>query len=292
MTVRHVVVIGAARSGTKMLRDTLATAAGAGVIPYDIGYVWRRGNEGAPDDVIPPGEIDARTRRFIRTFVDRYAHGDPATVIEKTVGNAMRVPAVDAVLPDAVYIHLIRDGVDAIESARRQWTAKADMRYLLAKAKHFPWRLVPTYGLKYVRSQLRRRSSADERVATWGPRYPGIDADLASSDLLVVCARQWKCAVQMATADLSRLGVPVIDVRYEELIARPAAHLGAVIEQAGLMPNGDLDSAAAVIGVDRRGSGRRSLTPPELAVLDGEVGALLSDLGYGRPVPPNTPGRT
>ena len=291
MKVRHVVVIGAARSGTRMLRDTLATAAGAGVIPYDIGYVWRSGNEGAPDDVIPPEEIDARTRRFIRTFVERYADGDPATVIEKTVGNALRVPAVAEVLPDAVYIHLIRDGVDAIESARRQWTAKADMRYLVAKAQHFPWRLIPTYGLKYVRSQLRRRSSADQRVISWGPRYPGIDADLASGDLLTVCARQWKCAVQMATADLSRLGVPVVNIRYEDLVAHPAAQLSAVIDQAGLTPTGDLKSAAAVIGVDRRGCGRRSLTSSELTVLDGEVGALLSDLGYERPVPPRTLGR-
>ena len=40
-----IVLIGAARSGTKILRDALATALGVPQVPYDVGYVWRYGNE-------------------------------------------------------------------------------------------------------------------------------------------------------------------------------------------------------------------------------------------------------
>ncbi len=50
MTGRHVpprriVLIGAARSGTKILRDTLAAATGSGAVPFDIGFVWRIGHD-------------------------------------------------------------------------------------------------------------------------------------------------------------------------------------------------------------------------------------------------------
>ena len=174
---RRVVLIGAARSGTKILRDSLAEAAGAGAVPYDIGYVWRAGALDHPNDALDPASLSPRVRDFIARFVDGYAEGQPPVVIEKSVGNTMRVPFVASVLPNATYVHLIRDGVDVVESTRRQWIAPADYRYLAGKARHFPLRMGPTYGRRYIGSLLRRRVARDGRVANWGPRYPGIDTD-------------------------------------------------------------------------------------------------------------------
>ena len=48
-----VIIIGAARSGTKYLRDVLATAPNAARVPYDINYIWRYGSESHPDDALP-----------------------------------------------------------------------------------------------------------------------------------------------------------------------------------------------------------------------------------------------
>jgi hypothetical protein len=48
-----VFVIGAARSGTKFLRDVIGASPYAAVVPYDVNYVWRGGNEGFPDDALP-----------------------------------------------------------------------------------------------------------------------------------------------------------------------------------------------------------------------------------------------
>ena len=289
MSVHHVVVIGAARSGTKALRDALAVASGSGTVPYDIGYVWRMRNEHAPDDVIDAEDVDGATRRRILTFIDKYARGEPATVIEKTVGNALRVPAVAAVLPDAKFVHLIRDGVDVIESTRRQWTAPIDLRYLAGKSLHVPLRLVPSLGLAYARSRIRRGSGAAKRVSTWGPRYPGLDGDLATTDLLTVCARQWQHSVSRATSDLRRLDLPMVEVRYEQLVEDPAGQLERVIEQSGLPHGGNVDRAAAGLTPERQGVGRQALTPTELAQLDAEVGTLLGELGYDRPTPGGTP---
>lgn len=278
---RHIVVIGAARSGTKIVRDSLAVATGAGAVPYDVGYVWRYGNESVPHDVLDPESATDRVRRFIRRFVDRYARD--GAVIEKTVGNALRVPFVSQVLPDARYIHLIRDGVDVIESTRRQWTEPSDLGYLTRKARHFPARLIPTYGVKYARSLARRRANGDGRVGSWGPRYPGIDADLRQSGLLVVCARQWRLSVSCATDAFETGNLPVHQVRYEELVSQPRHVLAEIADFAELPATSDqLASAAARISAARRGAGRAALQQAEARTIDEEAGSTLTALGYAR----------
>ena len=280
---RRIVVIGAARSGTKILRDSLATATGAGAVPYDIGYVWRSGRPDHQDDVLDPGQLTPRTRKFIANFIDKYAGGS-ATVIEKTVGNTLRVPYVTAVLPDATYVHLIRNGVDVAESIYRQWQEPADYRYLADKVRHVPVPLIPSYGRRYVTSLLRRRVARDGRVATWGPRYPGIDADLRECDLLTVCARQWRESVGRARRDLEGLRVPVIEVRYESLVTDPWREVARVSQFCGLPTSEESHSlVGSAIRPGRTGHGSRALGTAELIRLDEEIGQLLTELGYQRP---------
>jgi hypothetical protein len=46
---RPVIILGAARSGTKYLRDILATAPNAARVTYGINYIRRYGSEDHPD---------------------------------------------------------------------------------------------------------------------------------------------------------------------------------------------------------------------------------------------------
>ena len=285
MLPRRVVVIGAARSGTKVLRDAMARATGAGAVPYDIGYVWRAAEPGRPDDVLDPGRLTPSVQGFIADFVDSYAAGSPPTVIEKTVGNTLRVPYVAAALPGACFVHVVRDGIDVAESTRRQWRAAPDYRYLVAKSRHFPLRLLPGYGRRYVGSLLRRRIAGDGRVGSWGPRYPGIDVDLRDEDLLAVCARQWRESVTRARHDLATTSAIVTEVRYEAMVREPMSELARICASLGLETSSSaLEAATALVQPGLAGRGRRSLTTEELARVDDEVGPLLDELGYRRPL--------
>jgi hypothetical protein len=278
---RHIIIVGAARSGTKILRDVLAEATGVGCVPYDVGFVWRYGNEPVPHDVLDPATVTPRIQRFVRRYVDRYARSGRDVVIEKTVGNSLRVPFVHAVMPDAAFVHLVRDGRDVVESARRQWSAPADHEYLLRKVRHFPLRLVPSYGREYVLAQMSLLGRVPSRAATWGPRYPGIDDDVASSNLLTVCARQWRASVEYASRDLARVSTLVIDVRYEQLVWEPLTTLGDLVDRLGLPASAeDCRRAAAQLEVGRAGSGARSLASHELATISAELGATLDTFGY------------
>ena len=68
-----IIIIGAARSGTKFLRNVLAAAEGVKAVPYDINYVWRYGAEHSPDDVLDPDELTAERVKYIKNTIRRLA---------------------------------------------------------------------------------------------------------------------------------------------------------------------------------------------------------------------------
>lgn len=280
MTPQRIVLVGAARSGTKIVREVLARATDGGRVPYDIGFVWRYRNESVPHDVLDPRTVTRRIRSFIAGYIDDYA-GRHSIVLEKTVGNSLRLPFVHAVLPDATFVHLIRDGVDVAESSRRQWLAPVDRQYLSAKIRHFPLRLVPSYGSKYAASLIRRYVSRDSRVGTWGPRYPGIDQEVRTEDLLTVCGRQWQTSIDYARDALSRIDAPSAELRYEKLINDPESAIAALLSQLGLpVVDEQVRQAVSMIEPGHTGTGSRDLSSAELGQLDRVLGPTLSSLGY------------
>ena len=285
--LRPIVLIGAARSGTKVLRDSLAASLGVPTVPYDVGYVWRYGNESRPDDRLTPEDVKPKTRRMVRRFLGGYADPD-GWVVEKTVGNTLRVRFVAELLPEAFFVHLVRDGVEVAHSARREWEAPADLRYLLAKTRHFPLRLTPSYGRKFLVGatvgRWRTTRAGEGHAPTWGPRYPGIDLDLEERGLLTVTARQWRASVEAATSDRAEVPQQVVTLRYESLVADPAGTLARVTRAIGApLDDSRLKEASAMI-VSRPGSGARdTLARAERDLLKGEIGYLLEDLGYDAP---------
>ena len=162
------------------------------------------------------------------------------------------------------------------------------MGYLRAKIRHFPLRMVPTYGRRYALSLLHRRWAEDGRVATWGPRYPGIDADLRDEGLLTVCARQWRTSVETATRDLDATRRPVLEVRYEDLVARPAEVLAEVASFCGLstLATGHWPRPPRRSTVVAPAPARARSTPGNEHVLDREIGRpARRAFGYPRPLP-------
>ncbi len=218
-----IIILGAARSGTKYLRDILALAPNAAKVPYDINYIWRYGSEDHPDDLLRPGMLTESKARFIRKQVHRLAKVNPdgnAVVLEKTVGNTLRPGFVDAVFPDAKFIHLVRDGRAVTESAMRQWSEPLDRGRLLEKLKGVPLQnigYVAWFGANVLKGMFSGRGGG--RV--WGPRYSGIDEDVAQDRPLVeICAEQWRSSVEGALSGLAGIAPErQITVRYNEFVS-------------------------------------------------------------------------
>src|SRR5262249_16228883 len=159
--------------------------------PWDVNFVWKYDNYGLPHDELGPEHATPRVREFIRDFVRRRGLGHEV-VVEKTVSNALRVPFVRAVFPDARFIHLIRDGRAVSESARGMWQAPADVDSVIEKLRVFPLAALPRYATSYALSYAARRIGREGRTSSWGPRFRDIDGALSTSSLLEVCGEQWR----------------------------------------------------------------------------------------------------
>lgn len=233
-----VIVIGAARSGTKLLRDLMAGHNSLRAVPYDVNYIWRLGNERHASDELPAESCREPDAVRIRTFLAGYARGG-ATVVEKTVSNTLRVGFVDRVVPDARYIHLVRDGRDVVASSYAQWQARPDWRYMLGKARQYPLGQAPAYALQQAVAVMRRmRPGAEKALPVWGPRYAGIDEDLRTRTLVEVCALQWVHCVDRALDQLALLPPErTLTIHYAEFVTAPRATLERIAGFLGIDPD-------------------------------------------------------
>jgi hypothetical protein len=266
-----------------MLRDAVSALAGFTTWPCDeVNYLWRHGNLRTPHDELAPEQATPRIRRYVsRRFARRSRRGEH--VVEKTCANSLRVAFVDRVLPEAKFVWIVRDGRDAVPSARRRWHAKLDLGYAAAKARFIPPSDLPYCAARHFARRVHRLRSADGQVASWGPRLRDMDALVASRPPLEVCALQWRRCVEQAAGDLAMLdSARVHRIRYEDFVAEPATHLADIAAFAG-RPAHDDDVCAAVSHVvpEKAAAPRALLSDEEYAELEALMAPALAAHGYG-----------
>lgn len=213
MTV--VIILGAARSGTKFLRSLLGSASNASVVADGSNSVWRIGNENTDHDALDVESVSPQVKETIRRSILANTDSRSTVLIEKTSANTLRPGFVHSIFPHAQYIHLVRDGRAVAESAMRQWkTATHPPSYYVRKFFNLPARAFRSglqTGLKKLQSPQASRP--------WGPVYPGMQSDIVELDPISVCARQWNYCVEACTKYIeANMSDRFLEVRYEDLL--------------------------------------------------------------------------
>jgi hypothetical protein len=278
---RPVIVVGAGRSGTNVLREVLCSFPGFSTWPCDeINYIWRHGNRDAPTDELTPDDARPDVVRYVRRAFDRRRRrsgGD--AVVEKTCATTLRVGFAHRVVPEARFVVIVRDGRDVTVSAMQRWTAGLDLRYLARKARFVPPSDLGYYARRYARARLARRGSSDRRLSTWGPRFAGLDEAVRERPLAEVCALQWTRCTETAEKQLALLDPQSVHrLRYEDLVAatehevaRLAEFLHAAVPDASALPNVNARSV---------GRWRAELAAADLARVESIGGTALAEYGY------------
>ena len=283
--MRPIILIGAGRSGTKFLRSLIAASEYVAEIPYDVGYVWRYGNESAPNDEFTVAMLRDDLRQYIRKTIPKLI--DKKTLshkeiffVEKSVPNTLRVEYVNAIFPDALYIHLIRDGRAVTESSLRMWNTPPEHNYLLKKLKYFPLTNYK-YAFWYAINMLRGRLSSKRAQAIWGPRYNNIEEDIRHLPLEIVCARQWKECVEKASSQLSKIEAQrVLEVRYESLMKDPN-EINRICEFIGVSDCGLIrEKYNDTLNNTNLSKWKDGLTASQMEVVNKEISSLIEKLGY------------
>ncbi|ERP91174.1 hypothetical protein Q670_12960 [Alcanivorax sp. P2S70] len=267
-----------------MLRDVLTTFEGVDTWPCDeINYIWRHGNVRYPSDEIPADQASPAVKKYIRGQFEHIAKQTAAeVVVEKTCANSLRVPFVDAVVPEAKYLFIYRDGIDATGSAKLRWTAKLDIPYILEKVRFVPKMDLPYYALRYFWARFYRFFSKEKRLAFWGPALDDMQDILQKHDLDEVCALQWqKCVEQSENAFSTMPEGKVLRIRYEDFVQAPKEELKRILDFMGReVSDESISSAVAGVSAKSLGKGRQSLGEAKVKQLEELVGDTLRRYDY------------
>jgi uncharacterized protein (TIGR03032 family) len=183
-----------------------------------------------------PEVVEQLVERFERSLVDRRGNTPPEhlgglMMLEKTPKNALRVPFLAAAFPDARFVYLYRDPMDAMASMLEGWRAGRFVTY-----KDLPGWPDPRWSFVLV---------------------PGW-RDLADLPLREVVARQWAATTSVLLDDLAELEPERWCVAgYGALVAEPQAEIKRLCQFIGARWDQHLTAPLP--------NSRHTVTPPDPA---------------------------
>ncbi|GAA0423570.1 hypothetical protein GCM10009133_35160 [Cocleimonas flava] len=279
-----IIIIGAPRSGTNMLRDILCSIENISTWPCDeINYIWRHGNIRSKTDEFPKSFATQPIKTYIRKQFNKLADKENSSyIVEKTCANSLRVGFLDQIIPDAHYIYITRNGLDVIASANLRWTAKLDIPYLLKKVRYVPIFDLPYYGARYVWSRIYRAFSQEKRLAFWGPQLKEMKRLLEKHTLDEICAIQWKQCVEKSEDDFKSIPKERITrVSYEDFVYKPETELKKILEEIGIeFDKADLKELVSRVSKKSVGKWKQSLNNETLDRINPLIEDTMIKLGY------------
>lgn len=282
---KPVIIIGAPRSGTNMLRDVLCTLDGVDTWPCDeINYIWRHGNVKVASDEFPSSLATLQVSSYIRKQFDELAASQQLDfVVEKTCANSLRPTFVDRVIPDAHYVFIVRNGLDVVASANLRWKAKLDIPYLMKKVRYVPLFDLPYYCTRYLLNRVYRFVSGEKRLAFWGPQLNDMPELLEIHNLNEICAIQWQRCVEKSESELQSLEANrVTRVTYENFVHNPEVELQRIVEEVGITSASHSQIVEAVKQVSSKSVGKwqEQLSEGELKQILSITYETMKSYGY------------
>lgn len=266
---QRIIIVGAPRSGTNMLRDILCSFDGVSTWPCDeINFIWRYGNQSFPSDELSENLITKEIKQYINRQFDWVGDKFNADlIVEKTCANSLRLNYVDKLVPDAKYIYIVRNGIDVVESAKKRWSAKLNLKYILKKAKFVPKKNIPYYATRYLKSLVYKLFSSDDRLKFWGPIYHNMENDMINLTIAEACAKQWKNCVDSSDRFFSSISTDKFhSIRYENFVNNPEKELTRILKFLNVNHSPEFfeKSIKDVVNINI-GKGRRKLNSEELS---------------------------
>ena len=217
---RPLFIVSAPRSGSTLLFETLSQVRGV----WTVGDECHRTVESIPglhprcrnwtsnrltaDNATPEigSALQARFTQRLRDRDDRSVldtamvdSGDPVRLLAKTPKDALRIPFLKVVFPDAYFVYLYREPHESISSIMDGWRSRRFVPYAnLPQWPSMPWSFLLPPGWR----------------------------DYRQASLAEIAAFQWKSANEYILQDLNNLSASDWQlVRYSEFVGDPAREI-------------------------------------------------------------------
>jgi hypothetical protein len=191
-------------------------------------------------------------RERLQSFFERRMAAQRRPVFVHHVTGWPRVGFLRAAFPEARFIHVVRDG----RAVANSWLQMGWWRGYQGPSAWHLGPLPPQYEAEWIES---------------------------GRSFVVLGGLGWKMLVEAFEA--AQATVPAeswLEVRYEELIARPRHHMARMLDFAGLSWDDDFEVQFSQFrgGAGRLDAFRRDLGPDGVAALERSIGPTLRAYGY------------
>lgn len=279
-----IILFGNTRSGTTIVQKVLSVHPDI-VSWYEPRTLWLYANPGRPHDVFDESDATNPVKQYIREQFLRYQkrHGN-RVVMEKTPANIFKISYVRAIFPEAIFLFIVRNPFSFISSVELKWQRAVTTKGIRRRLRSTPVTQLHHYAGRYIRDQFSKKILRRKYLKMWGPRYPGMEEDLQTHDLLTVIARQWSEGSKKAEKDLAQFkDGEVLRLKYEEFVTEPVADLERICAHCGLEMTSRMARAANErVRSDRQDKWRR-FDPRDLARILPEIHDEMQRHGYEVP---------
>ena len=216
---KPVFILGAPRSGTTVLFETLDRSPGLGSLGRESGVLWdmfhRIEDTGWSSHAVRPEEIAAREPKVLYWAIDRIAGN--RRYLDKLPRNCLRVLYLDRLFPDASFVFISRDGRATVSSMLDGW--KSGSRF----------------GARGLRLPVTLSIEGYEGTRWKFLMPPGWREYASGKTLAEVCAFQWVAANEAILAARDEIATHRwFEIRYEELVASPKGSVERLLTGLGL----------------------------------------------------------
>jgi hypothetical protein len=232
-------IVGSPRSGTTVLGRLLGRHPEL-VEVREPRLIWKFGNDNK-SDLLTTSDLNPRIKKYIRSKLAEKAPAEKGLrLLDKSPNNALRIPFILEIFPDAKFIHIIRNGYDVSLSIKGFWENKTSgLDYkrvetgesiLMQRLKEIHWTQLPYYAGEFLNRFLSKIGF--NRIVPWGTRIPGLKSMMSELSIIEISALQWKYSVEVACYEGRKLPEDTYrEIRLNELTYETLEEL---LEFAGL----------------------------------------------------------
>jgi hypothetical protein len=219
---RPLIILGAPRSGSSLLFETLTaspdvvTVGAESHLQFESIPALRPASRDFDSNRLDhrdatPGTLGALRRGFAEALRDREGRpceGGALRLLEKTPKNALRLPLLDALFPDALYIYLYREPHENISSLIEGWESGRFVTYPdLPGWEGRPWSYLLVPGWR----------------------------ELIGQPLAAIASAQWRRTQEILLDDFKAIpNQRVHALGYRDFLADPARHVAEICAFAGI----------------------------------------------------------
>jgi len=205
------------------------------------GEVWNRFGSG-DDQVMTAANVTPEIREYFERLVKNHLIlFKRKRFLNKSPSNSVKIGFLDALFPDAHFIHMVRDG-------------------------------------RAVARSISKGRMSHGRFS--GAKYPGWQ-DLLDKPVVASCGLQWTQTIAYIQNALKQIpDERILQVRYEDFISRPVETMQRVGERCHLKWTDPLLEQVAEGLRSRNYKWSESFSPSDIERLQNLQGDLLAELGY------------